>query len=674
MLALIPALPLLGALINGVLGRRLPRALVGWLAVAAFGASFVLSVLAFLNLNALPEESRALHETLYNWITVGNLNVNVSFLLDPLSAIMILVVSGVGTLIHIYAIGYMEHEHENADYARFFTAMNLFAFSMLLLVLADNYLLMFVGWELVGLCSYLLIGFWYQRDNIAVGTDEKFLSPRSSATKAFVVNRVGDFGFTLGIILMFWTFGSLSFETVFDQAPKMFGVGAPIITVMTLLLFIGATGKSAQIPLFVWLPDAMAGPTPVSALIHAATMVTAGVYMVARSHVLYNLAPTTLAVVAIIGVLTAFIAATIALVQNDLKRVLAYSTVSQLGYMFFALGVGAYAAGIFHLMTHAFFKALLFLAAGSVMHAMNDVIDMRRLGGLRRFMPITFWTFLIGALALSGFPLLSGFFSKDAILAAGFVEGQYALWVVGVLTALFTAFYIFRAVILTFGGKPRWKLSGVSRAGVPNYRERVRPTPAKEHDESQGTNEPVEAAPHDPARVMTIPLIVLAILAIIGGYVGLPAVLGANYFEPFLEPVFRQASAHLDASIEWVLIGVSSIAAVAGILFALWFYARQTNIAARLVGYYPWLYTLWSNKYYIDRIYDVLIARPGRWLSNTFWQFVDGRIINGIADGLGLGLANIGRGLRSVQTGYARGYALAMLIGIVVVIAVFMIR
>lgn len=661
---LIPAFPLLGAGINGLVGNRLPRALSVWLAVAMMAASFGVAVNAFFQLLALPVEERLIRETLYNWMGVGGFSVDVAFWLDPLSAIMILVVTGVGTLIHIYAVGYMEHEQ---DYARFFTAMNLFAFAMLMLVLADNYLLMFLGWEGVGVCSYLLIGFWYHRDNLAVGTDEKFLSPRSSATKAFVVNRVGDFGFTLGVILMFWTLGSLSFDSVFGRAEEMFTVGAPLVTIMTLLLFVGATGKSAQLPLFIWLPDAMAGPTPVSALIHAATMVTAGVYMVARSHVLFELAPVTMEIVAVVGVLTAFIAATIALVQNDLKRVLAYSTVSQLGYMMFALGVGAFGAGIFHLMTHAFFKALLFLSAGAVMHSMNDMLDMRRLGGLRKVMPITFWLFLIGALALSGVPLFSGFFSKDEILAAGFETGHIGLWIVGVLVAMMTAFYSFRAVILTFGGKPRWKVGEiVSAEGAHDDHGHD----AHGHDAhgAQGLH------PHETKPVMWIPLVILAILSVTGGYVGLPSVIGPNQIAEFIEPVFREHAMEIAPELEWTLIAISVLAAGAGIFAALWFYIFNTKIPAQFVRDYPWLHSVLANKYWIDQLYDYTIARPGRWLANAFWIGIDGKIINGIADGLGNLMRNLGRGLRSMQTGFARGYALAMLIGIVVVIAIVVMR
>lgn len=657
----IPAFPLLGAGINGLVGRRLPRAVSSWLAVLMMAASFLVSVFAVSSLVALPPELQLIHETLYQWIGVGSFSVDVGFWLDPLSAVMILVVTGIGLLIHVYAVGYMEHE---PDYARFFTAMNLFAFMMLMLVLADNYLLMFLGWEGVGVCSYLLIGFWYNRDNIAVGTDEKFLSPRSSATKAFVVNRVGDFGFTLGIILMFWTLGSLSFGEVFHNAETMFQVGAPVITVMTLLLFIGATGKSAQIPLFIWLPDAMAGPTPVSALIHAATMVTAGVYMVARSHALYQLAPGTMAVVAVIGVLTAFIAATIAMVQHDLKRVLAYSTVSQLGYMMLAMGVGAFSAGIFHLMTHAFFKALLFLGAGVVMHAMNDLLDMRRLGGLRKILPITFWTFLIGALALSGFPLFSGFFSKDEILASGFKTGNTVLWFAGVVTALLTAFYTFRAVILTFGGKPRWHEGEVVTVQGEH----------DSHDDAHDAHGAKGLHPHEAKWVMTIPLIILAIGAMFTGFLGLPAVLGENRFEQFLDPVFHQEAILISPELEWLLIGISTAAALIGIFVAIRFYSGDAKTPSRLVEYYPSLYKLLLNKYWVDQIYDAFFARPARWLANAFWIDIDGKIINGIADGLGNAFRRLGRSLRTLQSGYARGYALAMLIGIVVVIAIVVMR
>ncbi|HEX7589201.1 MAG TPA: NADH-quinone oxidoreductase subunit L, partial [Anaerolineae bacterium] len=423
---LVPALPLAGAAINAIFSRKMPRWLVGAIGVGAVGLSFLIALAEFFTVLGAGEHG-IFNVLLYSWIPVGDFRIDVAFLLDPLSALMLLVVTGVGFLIHVYSTGYMA---EDESYGRFFTYLNLFVFSMLILVLGNSYLLMYVGWELVGLCSYLLISFWFTRPAAA-----------AAGKKAFITTRIGDFGFGLGVILIFVTLGSLNFADVFARAPQLFSVGAPVITTITLLLFAGAVGKSAQLPLFVWLPDAMEGPTPVSALIHAATMVTAGVYMVARSHVLFSLAPFSSEVVATVGAVTALFAATIALVQMDLKRVLAYSTISQLGYMFLGVGVAAYGAGVFHLMTHAFFKALLFLAAGSVMHAMNGVIDMRQLGGLRSKMRWTYITFFAAALAISGFPLFSGFFSKDEILAQAFESGHLVLWAIGLLTAGLTAFY-----------------------------------------------------------------------------------------------------------------------------------------------------------------------------------------------------------------------------------------
>jgi NADH-quinone oxidoreductase subunit L len=630
LIALIPALPLLGAVINALAGRRLPRRAVAAIAVGSVSLAFVVALFEFIILLSLPPAARIdpanTHQVLYSWITVGKLDVSVAFLLDPLSAVMALVVSGVGALIHLYSVGYMA---EDEGYTRFFTYMNLFAFSMLLLVLADNYLLLYVGWELVGLCSYLLIGFWFTRE-----------AARSAAVKAFVTNRIGDFGFALGVILMWTSLGTLNYAGVFAKAPQVFAVGAPVVTAMTLLLFLGATGKSAQIPLYVWLPDAMEGPTPVSALIHAATMVTAGVYMVARSHVLFELAPVSLQVVGIIGAVTALFAATIAVVQTDLKRLLAYSTISQLGYMFLAAGVGAFGAGIFHLMTHAFFKALLFLGAGSVMHAMGNVIDMRRLGGLAKSMRVTYFTFLAAALALAGFPLLSGFFSKDEILSSAFVSGNYALWALGLLTAVLTAFYIFRGVFLTFHGEQR--------------------------DHS--------LHPHESPPVMTTPLVFLALLAVIGGYVGLPTVLGANWFGQFLAPVFGEGASNVAPALEWVLIAISTVAALSGIGLAYWFYVRDPTIPQSLAEYYHGIYNLLVHKYYVDEVYDALVASPGRWVADVFWQVGDKGIIDGMADGSARALGRAGQALRRMETGYARRYALAMLVGVVIVITVLAIK
>jgi NADH-quinone oxidoreductase subunit L len=666
---LIPLLPLLGAILNALVGRKLPGAWVAAIAVGSITLAFGVAVLDFIALLNLPPDARNIHQDVYTWIAVGQFNVHVSFLLDPLSTVMILVVTGVGALIHLYSVGYMAAERDEG-YARFFTYMNLFAFSMLLLVLADNYLVLYVGWELVGLCSYLLIGFWFTRD-----------AARSAAVKAFVVNRVGDFGFALGIILIFWTFGTLNYADVFTKATTLFthqgialtpAVGAPVVTIITLLLFMGATGKSAQIPLYVWLPDAMEGPTPVSALIHAATMVTAGVYMVARSHVLFSLAPTTLQVVAIIGTLTAFFAATIALVQTDLKRLLAYSTISQLGYMFLALGVGAFGAGIFHLMTHAFFKALLFLGAGSVMHAMNNVIDLRRLGGLRRVMPLTYATFAVGALALAGVPLFSGFFSKDEILSSAFLSGNYFLWVLGLLTAALTGFYIVRGVYLTFGGVPRWQNAtdahGHAAASESAHAHENGLQPDATSRQLLEYREGDVASPHESPPVMTIPLLALAVLAFLGGYVGLPSVLGPNWFANFVAPVFGEAASEAAPTLEWTLIVVSTLAAFGGIGLAYWFYVRAPSIPIYLAEQYHGVYDLLVRKYYVDDIYEALIARPARWVANVFWQVFDRGIIDGAANGLAGGFALIGRGLRRVESGYARAYALAMLVGIVIVI------
>ncbi len=664
-LPLIPALPLLGAIINAIFSRKLPRAFVSAIAVGAVGLSFFVALLVFFAMIGTGEP-RVFDVPVYSWIPVGDFKVNVSFLLDPLSALMSLIVTGVGFLIHVYSIGYMA---EDDGYGRFFTYLNLFIFSMLLLVLADNYLLLYVGWELVGLCSYLLIAFWFTRPEAA-----------AAGKKAFITTRIGDFGFGLGVLLIFVTFGSLDFSAVFAQAQHWL-VGEPVITAITLLLFAGAVGKSAQIPLYVWLPDAMEGPTPVSALIHAATMVTAGVYMVARSHALYALAPFSSQVVATIGAVTALFAATMALVQVDLKRVLAYSTISQLGYMFLGVGVAAYGAGIFHLLTHAFFKALLFLAAGSVMHAMGGVIDMRHLGGLRDKMWWTYVTFVAGALALAGFPLFSGFFSKDAILASAFESGHTVLWGIGLLTAGLTAFYIFRGVFLTFHGSPRWAESSTK---VPmKVREDVTPPrvagSAPFHDAlpapspSQGH---AALFPHESPAVMVVPLAILAIFSVFAGWVGMPSVMGVNRLEEFFAPVFKETSAApsvavpatLPALTEWLLIGASIVAGLLGIGMAFWFYIANPEVPVQLAARFPRIYNLLWRKYYVDEIYHVLFVEPGRRFALFLWQVIDVKLIDGFANGLGRAFARINRVLRRAQTGYARAYALAMLIGTVLLI------
>ncbi|MFQ6672439.1 MAG: NADH-quinone oxidoreductase subunit L, partial [Candidatus Tectimicrobiota bacterium] len=480
---LIVLFPALGVIINGFFARWVGRRGVSWIGPGVVGLAFVVACKALLDLRALPVEARLVEEVLYTWIGSGRFVIEMALQIDPLSAVMMLVVSGVGFLIHVYSVGYM---HDDPGYTRYFTYLNLFTLSMLLLVSANNFLLMFIGWEAVGLCSYLLIGFWFEKKSAA-----------DAGLKAFLVNRIGDFGFLIGLMLIFVTFGTLDYTEVFHAAPTTLALGGATATLITLLLFVGATGKSAQIPLYVWLPDAMEGPTPVSALIHAATMVTAGVYMVARSSALYVMAPFSLAVVATVGVATALFAATIGLVQNDIKRVLAYSTISQLGYMFAAAGVGAFGAAIFHLMTHAFFKALLFLGAGSVIHALNGEDDIQKMGALRPHMPVTYVTFLVASLAIAGVFPFAGFFSKDEILFSAFARGNYLIWAVAVFTAFLTAFYMFRLHFLTFHGRSR-----VDREVAKHL--------------------------HESPRVMTLPLAALAVLSTIGGFIGIPIVYGAN--------------------------------------------------------------------------------------------------------------------------------------------------
>ncbi len=641
---LVPALPLAGTIINAIFSRKMPRWLVSIIGVGSVGLSFLVVLTQFIALLDSDEPHRVINVSLYTWIPVSDFKIDVAFLLDPLSAIMLLVVTGVGFLIHVYSVGYMA---EDENYGRFFTYLNLFVFSMLILVLGNNYLLMYVGWELVGLCSYLLISFWFHKPAAA-----------AAGKKAFVTTRVGDFGFGLGVLLIFATFGTLNFDQVFHAAPQMFAVGAPVMTIITLLLFAGAVGKSAQLPLYVWLPDAMEGPTPVSALIHAATMVTAGVYMVARSHELFALAPLSSEIVAWTGALTAIFAATIALVQMDLKRVLAYSTISQLGYMFVGVGVAAYGAGIFHLMTHAFFKALLFLAAGSVMHAMGGVIDMRRLGGLRGIMRWTYLTFFAAALAIAGVPLFSGFFSKDEILAAAFGSGHIVLWAIGLLTAGLTAFYVFRAFFLTFHGAPRWETEHATR-----------PTGHASQDAQHAA-----VHPHESPAVMTVPLAILAVLAALGGFVGMPSVMGHNWIAEFFHPVFGAHEAHLPPLTEWLLMGASVAAGLVGIATAYWFYLARPEIPVRLAARWSGIYDLLWHKYWVDEIYSALLVEPGRRLAMWLWQSVDVGTVDGFANGLGRTVAGASRVLRGWQTGYARAYALMMLIGTVIVIGWLMLR
>lgn len=642
-LYLIPLLPLLGFVINGLFRDRLPKTVVSIVGAGSVGAAFVLAVMLFLELRAMPETARSIEQVLFTWIAAGDFSVNLGFLLDPLSAVMILVVTGVGFLIHVYSTGYMSHD---PSYGRYFAYLNLFTFSMLVLVLADNYLLMFVGWEGVGLCSYLLIGFWFERK-----------SATDAGKKAFIVNRIGDFGFLLGMFIIFWATKSLHFSTVMEAAPTAFVAGGGLITAACLLLFVGAMGKSAQIPLYVWLPDAMEGPTPVSALIHAATMVTAGVYMIVRSNVLFSMSPDALLVIAIVGAGTAIFAATIGLVQNDIKRVLAYSTVSQLGYMFLACGVAAYTAGVFHLMTHAFFKALLFLGAGSVIHAMSGEQDMRKMGGLKKHLPVTYATFLIATLAIAGIPGLSGFFSKDEILWKAYSSeyGHVAFWLVGFVTAGLTAFYMFRLLHMTFHGAERMDAH------------------AKSHL-------------HESPRSMTIPLSILAVLSVVGGFIGMPHLFGVtNYFEGWLAPVVGHgaaphatlaASSGIFASegghsttMEWLLMGASVALVVLAIFTAGRLYNSDgkaiTSLKDRLFG----LHRLLLNKYWVDELYQALFVRPTVLLSLFLWKIVDVILIDGVLVGCATIYNGAGDTFRHLQTGRVRSYATLFAFGVVILLA-----
>ena len=640
---LVPLFPLLGVLINGLLIGRLPRPVISFVGCATVGLSLITAIGLFFELVGMPAGERVIHQVLFTWIPAGSFHTDVAFMLDPLSAVMILVVTGVGFLIHVYSVGYMHHD---PGYGRYFTYLNLFTFSMLLLVLADNFLLMFVGWEGVGLCSYLLIGFWFEKK-----------SASDAGKKAFIVNRIGDFGFLLGIFFIFWLTGSLNFTTVAERAPHVFAYGGGFITATCLLLFVGATGKSAQIPLYVWLPDAMEGPTPVSALIHAATMVTAGVYMIVRSNALYVLAPTALLVVAIVGAATAFFAATIGLAQNDIKRVLAYSTVSQLGYMFLACGVAAFSAGIFHLMTHAFFKALLFLGAGSVIHAMSQEQDMRHMGGLRKYLPVTYATMLIATLAISGIPGFSGFFSKDEILWKSYSSshGNVIFWIVGLVTAGLTAFYMFRLIYLTFHGKERM-------------------------------TEEVKHHLHESPKSMTIPLSILAILSVIGGYVGLPHLFfgATNYFEKWLEPVMagggHEEPAHAlasnaaDTGTEWLLMASSVILVLVMIYFARYFYNKRLEAATSLREKLSGIHKLLLNKYYVDEIYGAIVVRPVIYGSLFLWKIFDVVIIDGFINGLASIYRDISNTLKYIQSGRLRNYATIFMLGVVIMVGYFVLR
>jgi NADH-quinone oxidoreductase subunit L len=635
---IIMALPLLGAAINGLLGKNFSKTIVNSVGIGSVALSFLSAAEAIREYVQLSPDQPVL-KTYFTWITAGIFKVDFALQVDQLTVVMLFVVTFVSMLVHIYSTGYMAHEE---GYYRFFSYLNLFVFFMLTLVLAANVVLMFVGWEGVGLCSYLLVGFWFLKP-----------SAISAGKKAFITTRVGDLGFTIGILLLFWTFHSVDFGAVFKQAAGMSVEGfAPtgVLTAISLLLFIGAIGKSAQIPLYVWLPDAMEGPTPVSALIHAATMVTAGVYMVARMNPLFSRAPFAMFVVALIGALTAFFAATIGLVQTDIKKVLAYSTVSQLGYMFLGLGVGAYAAGVFHLMTHAFFKGLLFLAAGSVIHAMGGDQEMPHMGGLRTKIPITFWCMFIATLAIAGIPGFAGFFSKDEILEAAGSGPHANLWFywLGLIGAGMTSFYMFRLIFLTFFGKPRYD----------------------EH----------KVHVHESPWSMTGPLIVLAFLSTVGGWVAAPHLIGGtDYFEKFLHPVFaayaanpgiEQGAGEIAGSpmtdLIHALTGWPVIIALLGLLLAWWFYIKSPDTPKKLAQSLRGPYTLILHKYYIDELYNAVIIAPLLWIStNVLWHVVDEGAIDGTVNGVARGLRESGGQVREIQSGNARSYATWVVIGAV---------
>lgn len=613
---LVPLLPFIGFLLNGLLRNSLSKAMTGIIGCGTVLGSFIISVMLFLEV----KDGHTEIIKLFNFIQVGSLSIPFSFQVDQLSCLFLLIITGIGFLIHLYSTSYM-HEENNGHFARYFSFLNLFVFSMLLLVLGGNYVIMFIGWEGVGLCSYLLIGYWFKNNEY-----------NNAAKKAFIMNRIGDLGFLLAVFWMVNQFGSVTFGDIFSQAA---GTDLYIITGITLLLFVGATGKSAQIPLYTWLPDAMAGPTPVSALIHAATMVTAGIYMIARSNALYSLSHLSQDIVAYIGAGTAILAATIALKQNDIKKVLAYSTVSQLGYMFMALGVGAYSAAVFHVMTHAFFKALLFLGSGSVIHAMSGEQDITRMGGLSKKLRITYVTFLIGTLAIAGFPFFSGFFSKDAILLAAF-EHNKIIYGIALLGAMLTGFYMFRLLLLTFHGSFR------------------------------GTEEQKHHLHESPAT-MTIPLVLLAILSLVGGFVELPAAMreGGNKLSQFLAPVIpissEQAVSH---STEWSLMALATGLVFAAVLFAFYKYRKYTPGETTGLG------KVLENKWYVDELYDSIIVKPLRWLGKKGLSFLENDVIDWIVNGVGKMVQLGGRQLRLVQSGQVGSYVLLMVISILVFFAV----
>ena len=654
LLALIPLFPFIGFVINATLGRRLPKTVSGGLASLAMFASFVLSATLVWQLSGLEPAERVVQQTVYTWISSGPFIIDMTFRLDALSALMILVVTGIGFLIHLYSTAYM-HEEVDGEYARYFSYLNLFASFMLVLVLGANFLVMFVGWEGVGLCSYLLIGFWFTKK-----------SASDAGKKAFVVNRIGDYAFILGMLALYTRFGSLDFQQIAMavsplEAEATFGM----LSLATLLLFIGATGKSAQIPLYVWLPDAMEGPTPVSALIHAATMVTAGVYMIGRNAELFSHTPETLMIVAVIGAATALMAGTIGLVQNDIKRVLAYSTVSQLGYMFLAMGVGAFGAGIFHLYTHAFFKALLFLGSGAVIHALHGEQDIRNMGGLKKHLPITFWTFFIGSVAIAGVPGLAGFFSKDEILYETFKHGHQFLWVIGVVTSFLTATYMFRLVFLTFFGERRH-------------------AEAHGHDHGHGHahDHGHNGHMHDAPPAMAFALIVLAIGSVLAGYVGVPHALGGhNALGEWLAPAMRfgeaaeSATVGEEGSLEITLMLVSSVIAILGILVAYVLWMRRREVVDRMAAQFAPLHKLLLNKYYVDEVYDATIVQPIKTISQEgLWRGFDVKVVDAAVNATGTIVAGLAWVLRRLQNGSVRSYAGSVFIGVILILSYYLSR
>lgn len=616
LLWLVPILPLFGAALLGLLGKRIKGNIAGLIASGSILLAFVISCMLFAEV----QHGVVATVNYFEWFKAGNLQVFFSLLIDPLSALMLLIITGVGFLIHLYSISYMHHDE---GITRFFAYLNLFVFFMLILVLGSNYLLMFAGWEGVGLCSYLLIGFWF-----------KNTSYNNAAKKAFIMNRIGDLGFLLGMFLIYQNFGSLDYNVVFAKAGAV-AAGTPFITAITLLLFIGAMGKSAQLPLYTWLPDAMAGPTPVSALIHAATMVTAGLYMCVRSNVLYSLAPFSLEVIAIVGTLTALFAATIGLAQNDIKKVLAYSTVSQLGYMFAAIGVGAYTSAMFHVTTHAFFKALLFLGAGSVIHAMSGEQDLRNMGGLKKALPITYLTFFIGTLAISGVPPFAGFFSKDEILTKVY-EHNLVLYIILLVSSLFTAFYMFRLLYLTFGGSFR---------GTEEQKHHV----------------------HESPKNITIPLIILAILSTVGGFIGIPEIFNAKHWlNEYMSPVVAIGQHHaLSHTVEYTLMGITLAGIAIMIMAARNQYIKMGIVPSPEEAKLTHLHTLIYKKYYVDELYEKIFVKPLFWLAQKTYKIVECIFIDGIVNTSGWLVISTSNGLRYLQNGNIGFYVFAMVLGII---------